>query len=101
MKKNKAEFNRRQFIGGAASASALAITGFPAIGQAKVKLKVGYVDTLAVTGQLWTGVHRGQWAKEGIEFDPYKFNTGLDLFNAMLLPNFGFVKIKGLKIGPT
>ena len=34
MNKNKAEFNRRKFIVGAASASALAITGFPAIGQA-------------------------------------------------------------------
>jgi NitT/TauT family transport system substrate-binding protein len=45
---------------------------------------VGYVNTLAVNGQIWTGVHRGHWAKEGLELETTQFNTGLELFNAMI-----------------
>ena len=74
---------RRPVVMGLAAAG-LATMGAPAIAQQRTKIRVGYVDTLAVTGQLWTGVHRGHWAKEGIEFDPVKFNTGLELFNAMI-----------------
>ena len=74
---------RRHVVMGMAAAG-LATMGAPAIAQPRTKIRVGYVDTLAVTGQLWTGVHRGHWAKEGIEFDPVKFNTGLELFNAMI-----------------
>lgn len=74
---------RRHIVMGMAAAG-LATMGAPAIAQPRTKIRVGYVDTLAVTGQLWTGVHRGHWAKEGIEFDPVKFNTGLELFNAMI-----------------
>lgn len=74
---------RRQLVMGLAAASIAGI-GAPAIAQQRTKIKIGYVDTLAVTGQLWTGVHRGHWAKENIEFDPVKFNTGLELFNAMI-----------------
>jgi NitT/TauT family transport system substrate-binding protein len=74
---------RRQLVMGMA-AGALAGIGAPAIGQQRTRIRIGYVDTLAVTGQLWTGVHRGHWAKENIEFDPVKFNTGLELFNAMI-----------------
>ena len=75
---------RRQIVVSTAAAATLGSFGFPAIGQQRTKLKVGYVDTLAVTGQLWTGVHRGHWAKQGIEFEAVKFNTGLELFNAMI-----------------
>ncbi len=74
---------RRHVVMGLAAAG-LATIGAPAIAQQRTKIRIGYVDTLAVTGQLWTGVHRGHWAKEGIEFDPVKFNTGLELFNAMI-----------------
>jgi NitT/TauT family transport system substrate-binding protein len=74
---------RRQLVMGMA-AGALAGIGAPAIAQQRTRIRIGYVDTLAVTGQLWTGVHRGHWAKENIEFDPVKFNTGLELFNAMI-----------------
>lgn len=75
--------NRRQVVMSLAAAG-LTTMGAPAIAQQRTKVRVGYVDTLAVTGQLWTGVHRGHWATEGIEFDPVKFNTGLELFNAMI-----------------
>ena len=75
---------RRRHVVMSLAAASLATMGAPTIAQQRTKIRVGYVDTLAVTGQLWTGVHRGHWAKEGIEFDPVKFNTGLELFNAMI-----------------
>ena len=77
------QLRRRNIVLGLGAAG-LASLGAPAIAQQRTKIRVGYVDTLAVTGQLWTGVHRGHWAKEGVEFDPVKFNTGLELFNAMI-----------------
>ena len=80
---NSLQIRRRDIVLGLGAAG-LSSIGAPAIGQQRTKIRVGYVDTLAVTGQLWTGVHRGHWAKEGIEFDPVKFNTGLELFNAMI-----------------
>lgn len=75
---------RRTIVTASLTAAGLSTIGAPAIAQQRTKIRIGYVDTLAVTGQLWTGVHRGHWAKEGIEFDPVKFNTGLELFNAMI-----------------
>lgn len=80
---NNLQPRRRNIVLGLGAAG-LASLGAPAIAQQRAKIRMGYVDTLAVTGQLWTGVHRGHWAKEGIEFDPVKFNTGLELFNAMI-----------------
>jgi len=76
--------NRRKFMIGSALAASSIGFGFPAIAQKKIKLRVGYVDSLAVTGQIWTGIYKGYWAKEGLELDPIKFNTGLELFNAMI-----------------
>lgn len=75
---------RRAVVAAGMAAAGLAAIGAPAIAQQRTRIRIGYVDTLAVTGQLWTGVHRGHWAKEGLEFDPVKFNTGLELFNAMI-----------------
>ena len=78
---------RRRFLASSATGAALAgatIAGFPAIAQQKTKIKVGYVDTLAVNGQIWTAVHRGYWDREGLELQTVKFNTGLELFNAMI-----------------
>jgi len=75
---------RRTIVTAGLAAAGLAGIGAPAVAQQRTRIRIGYVDTLAVTGQLWTGVHRGHWAKEGLEFDPVKFNTGLELFNAMI-----------------
>ena len=80
---------RRAFLGattGAAIGTALygASAAMPVFAQGKTKIRIGYVDTLAVNGQIWTGVHRGHWDKEGIEISTVKFNTGLELFNAMI-----------------
>ncbi|MEN9774911.1 MAG: hypothetical protein RL322_1981 [Pseudomonadota bacterium] len=75
---------RRQVIAAGLAGTGLAALGIPALAQGPTRIRIGYVDTLAVTGQLWTGMHRGQWAKEGLEFQAIKFNTGLELFNAMI-----------------
>ena len=76
--------DRRSFLKQAGAAAGLAAAGFPAIAQSRTKLRVGYVNTLAVNGQIWTGVHRGHWAKEGLELETTMFATGLELFNAMI-----------------
>lgn len=78
------QMRRRTIVTAGLAAAGLSTIGAPATAQQRTKIRIGYVDTLAVTGQLWTGTHRGHWAKEGIEFDPVKFNTGLELFNAMI-----------------
>lgn len=77
------KLNRRDIVKSIGAVGLVAV-GAPAISQQRTKIRIGYVDTLAVTGQLWTGIHRGHWAKENIEFEPIKFSTGLELFNAMI-----------------
>ena len=67
--------------GAALAASSLAA---PAIAQQRTKVKLGYLHTLAVDGQIWTGIDRGSFAKQGIEFEPVQFTTGLELFQAMI-----------------
>ena len=74
--------SRRKLLQGAGAAAALTV--FPAIAQQRTKLRVGYVNTLAVNGQIWTGLHRGHWAREGLELETTMFATGLELFNAMI-----------------
>jgi NitT/TauT family transport system substrate-binding protein len=75
---------RRHFL--AASGAALAATslGRPALAQAKAKVRVGYLHTLAVDGQIWTGLDRGSFEKQGLDFEMKQFNTGLELFQALI-----------------
>ena len=76
--------NRRSFLQGAGAALALAAIGAPAIAQARTKVKVGYLHTLAVDGQIWTGMDRGSFAKQGLELELVQFTTGLEIFQAMI-----------------
>ncbi|MGJ4927375.1 ABC transporter substrate-binding protein [Bradyrhizobium sp. HKCCYLS2038] len=77
--------DRRQFLvtaaGGVLGGTALAA---PAIAQAKTRIRVGYLHTLAVDGQIWTGVDRGSFDKQGLELELRQFNTGLELFQALI-----------------
>jgi NitT/TauT family transport system substrate-binding protein len=77
--------HRRQFL---TTTAGLAIGGFaaaaPAIAQAKTKIRVGYLHTVAVDGQIWTGIDRGSFAKQGLELEMRLFNTGLELFQALI-----------------
>jgi NitT/TauT family transport system substrate-binding protein len=79
--------NRRKFLHGAgagAAALGLATLGAPALAQSRTKVKLGYLHTLAVDGQIWLGIDRGDFAKHGVEFELRRFTTGLELFQAML-----------------
>jgi len=76
--------NRRKLIQGLGAAAALSIAGAPAIAQSRKKVKLGYLHTLAVDGQIWTGMSRGTFAKEGVDLDLVQFTTGLELFQAMI-----------------
>jgi len=79
--------NRRQFLGAAASGAAVAglsTLGFPAIAQGATKIRVGYLHTLAVDGQLWLADHLGAWKKNGLDPEFRQFTTGLEIFQAMV-----------------
>ena len=75
--------DRRGFLQGVGGLT-LASMGAPAIAQARAKVKVGYLHTLAVDGQIWTGMDRGSFAKQGVDLDLVQFTTGLELFQAMI-----------------
>src|ERR1700756_4359371 len=75
--------HRRQFLGTAAGATLCGLAG-PAPGQGRPKIRVGYLHTLAVDGQIWTGMDRGSFDKQGLELELRQFNTGLELFQALI-----------------
>jgi NitT/TauT family transport system substrate-binding protein len=59
-------------------------TSSPAFAQAKTKLRVGYLHTLAVDGQIWTGMDRGIFEIQGLDLELRQFNTGLEIFQALI-----------------
>jgi len=75
--------HRRQFL---TTTMGLALGGSaaPALAQATTKIRVGYLHTLAVDGQIWTGIDRGSFDKQGLELELRQFNTGLELFQALI-----------------
>lgn len=78
------ELHRRTFLQGAGAAAGMAALGAPAIAQAKARIRVGYLHTLAVDGQMWLSDHLGAFAKHGLEPEFKLFQTGLELFQAMI-----------------
>jgi NitT/TauT family transport system substrate-binding protein len=79
--------NRRKFLrtaGRGAAALGLSALGAPAFAQARTKIRVGYLHTLAVDGQMWLAQEQGAWARHGLEPDFKLFTTGLELFQAMV-----------------
>ena len=76
--------NRRIFLQGTGAIAGTAAIGSPAIAQAKTKIRVGYLHTLAVDGQMWLADHLGAWKKNGLEPEFKLFQTGLEIFQAMI-----------------
>lgn len=72
---------RREVLCGAVALAAG--LGRPAIAQARAKVRLGYLHVVAVDGQIWTGLDRGTFEREGIEFDLHEFNTGPEVFEAL------------------
>jgi NitT/TauT family transport system substrate-binding protein len=56
----------------------------PALGQARTHVRIGYLHTLAVDGQIWLATHLGAWARNGLEPQFTEFKTGLEVFDAMV-----------------
>ncbi|HRF08199.1 MAG TPA: ABC transporter substrate-binding protein [Xanthobacteraceae bacterium] len=75
---------RRTFLQGAGAVAGLSVLGAPAIAQSKTKVKVGYLHTPAVDGQIWTGINNGSFGKQGLDLEMIQFTTGLELFQAMI-----------------
>jgi NitT/TauT family transport system substrate-binding protein len=78
---------RRRFLETTAAVgigAGVGVLGAPAIAQTRAKVKVGYLHTLAVDGQIWTGIDRCSFAKHNVELDLVQFTTGLELFQAMI-----------------
>lgn len=48
------------------------------------RLRLGYLHTLAVDGQIWLADHLGTFKKEGLEVDYREFTTGIELFQALI-----------------
>ena len=75
---------RREFLAGSAGLGAAVAMARPAIAQAKTKVRVGYLHTLAVDGQIWTGMDRGSFDKQNLDLELKQFNTGLEIFQALI-----------------
>jgi len=75
--------DRRQFLASTAGL-ALSSVAAPALAQAKTKVRVGYLHTVAVDGQIWTGMDRGMFEKQGLDLELRQFNTGLEIFQALI-----------------
>ena len=76
--------DRRQFLTTTGLALGSLAVAAPAIAQAKTKIRVGYLHTVAVDGQIWTGLDRGTFAKQGLDLEMRQFNTGLEIFQALI-----------------
>src|ERR1043165_2685276 len=77
--------DRRQFL---TTTAGIALGGFaasaPAIAPAKTKVRVRYLHPVAVDGQIWTGMDRGSFDKQGLNLELRQFNTGLEIFQALI-----------------
>ncbi len=79
-------FRRRTLLRAGAAGAAAVAAGFAghAFAQARTKLRVGYLHTPAVDGQIFLGQQSGAWAKRNLELELIQFTTGLELFQAMI-----------------
>ena len=74
---------RRTLLQAGATASLAGFARHP-LAQARTKLRVGYLHTPAVDGQIWIGQQSGAWARHGLDLELSQFTTGLELFQAMI-----------------
>src|SRR6201992_1891781 len=77
--------DRRQFL---TTTAGVALGSFvaagPAIARAKTKVRVGYLHTVAVDGQIWTGMDQGFFDKQGLDLELRQFHPGLESFQALI-----------------
>ncbi len=46
-------------------------------------MRLGHLHVVAVDGHIWTGIDRGSFERQGIEFETTVFDTGPEVFEAM------------------
>jgi NitT/TauT family transport system substrate-binding protein len=73
--------DRRQVLAGGLAAGASFAA--PAIAQARTRVRLGYLHVVAVDGQIFTGLDRGTFDKQGIDFELVECHTGPEVFEAM------------------
>lgn len=88
--------NRRQLLRGGAALAAASVLVAPAIAQARTKIRLGYLHVVAVDGHIWTGLDRGSFEREGIDFELHPFNTGPEVFEAMMRGELDVVSAGGV-----
>ncbi|MBR0700994.1 ABC transporter substrate-binding protein [Bradyrhizobium diazoefficiens] len=76
--------SRRRLLRQGAALATVSVLGSPAIAQARTRVRLGYLHVVAVDGQIWTGLDRGSFEREGIDFELHEFNTGPEAFEAMM-----------------
>jgi NitT/TauT family transport system substrate-binding protein len=75
----RAVLSRRQLVAGGLAAALAA----PAIAQARARVRLGHLHVVAVDGQIFTGLDRGTFDRNGIDFELVERNTGPEVFEAM------------------
>lgn len=79
--------NRRQVLKAAGTGGAalgLGLGSKMAFAARRTKVRLGYLHTLAVDGQIWLADHMGTWKKEGLDIEYVRFTTGLGMFQALV-----------------
>lgn len=74
--------NRRQLLVGGIAIGTGGLSA-PAIAQTSQKLRVGCLHVVAVDGHLLTGLDRGSFHGQGLEFEISRFSSGPEVFEAM------------------
>jgi NitT/TauT family transport system substrate-binding protein len=75
---------KRRTLIQAGAATLAATLAVPRVFAQAAPLRVGYLHTPAVDGQIWLGQQWGTWAKHGLDLKLVPFTTGLELFQAMI-----------------
>ena len=75
--------SRRGLLRGVGAAAGSALCA-PAIAQERTRIRIGYLHTLAVDAQMWLSEHLGAYEANGLKPDFIMFQTGLELFQAMI-----------------
>jgi NitT/TauT family transport system substrate-binding protein len=58
-------------------------TARPGSKDGNTVVKAGYLHTVAVDSHMWLGMEEGLFADHGLEIEPVKFDTGLELSTAL------------------
>jgi NitT/TauT family transport system substrate-binding protein len=75
--------DRRRFLAATSFTLGISALGTPALAAAKTKVRIGYLHTLAVDGQIWLADHLGAWAHNALDPEFKEFKTGIELFGAL------------------